>query len=309
MPTLGDVTDLLDEWFPPAHADSWDAVGLVCGDPAADVRRILLAVDPVTAVADEAVADGAQLLVCHHPLFLKGVHGVAATDPKGRIVHRLLSAGCGLFTAHTNADSPAGGVSESLALALGLEHVRPLEADPGPAYDKLVVFAPTDSAERIRSALAEVGAGAIGDYDSCTFTAPGRGSLPAARGCPPDHRRGRPGRGGRGGADRDGLPTTPARRCRRRDGGRPPLRGGGVRRGAAGPARRAGSGLGTDRPARVTDDAGGLRGPGLGRAQRDGPRGAGRRRPRPAGRDRRAVRRRRGLPARPGAGRPGSTST
>ena len=131
MPTLGDVTDLLEQWFPAANADSWDAVGLVCGDPAADVRRILLAVDPVTAVADEAVADGAQLLVCHHPLFLKGVHGVAATDPKGRIVHRLLAAGCGLFTAHTNADSPAGGVSESLALALGLEHVRPLEADPG----------------------------------------------------------------------------------------------------------------------------------------------------------------------------------
>ena len=76
------------------------------------------------------------------------MHGVAATDPKGRIVHRLLTAGCGLFTAHTNADSPAGGVSESLALALGLEHVRPLEADPGPAYDKIVVFAPADSAER-----------------------------------------------------------------------------------------------------------------------------------------------------------------
>ena len=175
MPTLGDVTDLLEQWFPAANADSWDAVGLVCGDPAADVRRILLAVDPVTAVADEAVADGAQLLVCHHPLFLKGVHGVAATDPKGRIVHRLLAAGCGLFTAHTNADSPAGGVSESLALALGLEHVRPLEADPGPAYDKIVVFAPADSAEAIRAALAEAGAGAIGDYDSCTFTAPGEG--------------------------------------------------------------------------------------------------------------------------------------
>ncbi len=185
MPTLGDVTDLLDEWFPPAHADSWDAVGLVCGDPATDVRRILLAVDPVTAVADEAVADGAQLLVCHHPLFLKGVHGVAATEPKGRIVHRLLSAGCGLFTAHTNADSPAGGVSESLALALGLEHVRPLEADPGPSYDKIVVFAPTDSAERIRFALAEVGAGAIGDYDSCTFTTPGQGRFRPLEGANP----------------------------------------------------------------------------------------------------------------------------
>src|SRR5438045_3287086 len=121
MPTLGDITALLDEWYPPQHADSWDAVGLVLGDPAVDVRRILLAVDPVAAVADEAVADDSDLLICHHPLFLKGVHGVAATDPKGRLAHRLLADGCALFTAHTNADSPAGGVSESLARVLGLE--------------------------------------------------------------------------------------------------------------------------------------------------------------------------------------------
>ena len=94
MPTLGDITALLDQWFPPQHADDWDAVGLVCGDPSIEVSRILLAVDPVTVVADEAIELGAQLVVTHHPLFLKGVHGVAATDPKGRIVHRLLTSGC-----------------------------------------------------------------------------------------------------------------------------------------------------------------------------------------------------------------------
>jgi dinuclear metal center YbgI/SA1388 family protein len=175
MPTLGDLTALLDEWFPPAHADSWDAVGLVCGDPATEVDRVLLAVDPVARVVEEAVLDGAQLLVTHHPLFLKGVHGVAATTPKGRVVHRLMSSGCALFTAHTNADSPAGGVSESLALALGLEEVRPLQADPMPPLDKIVVFAPVEAAEQVRAALAEAGAGAIGDYDSCTFTSTGEG--------------------------------------------------------------------------------------------------------------------------------------
>ena len=185
MPTLGDVTALLDEWFPPQHADDWDAVGLVCGDPDSDVRRILLAVDPVTAVAEEAVAFGAQLVVCHHPLFLKGVHGFAPTDPKGRVVHRLLSAGCGLFTAHTNADSPVGGVSESLALALGLQDLRPLEADAAPALDKIVVFAPVDAAEKVRAALATAGAGAIGDYDGCTFTSAGEGRFRPLSGAAP----------------------------------------------------------------------------------------------------------------------------
>ena len=175
MPTLREITALLDEWFPPQHADDWDAVGLVLGDPAVDVRRILLAVDPVAAVAEETVVHDTDLLVCHHPLFLKGVHGIAATDPKGRLAHGLLTNGCALFTAHTNADSPAGGVSESLALALGLEDVRPLEADPAPALDKIVVFTPVDSAERVRAALADAGAGRIGDYDQASFSTPGEG--------------------------------------------------------------------------------------------------------------------------------------
>ena len=230
---------------------AWSAV-----TPAADVRRILLAVDPVTAVADEAVADGAQLLVCHHPLFLKGVHGVAATDPKGRIVHRLLAAGCGLFTAHTNADSPAGGVSESLALALGLEHVRPLEADPGPAYDKIVVFAPADSAEAIRAALAEAGAGAIGDYDSCTFTAAGEGRFRPLDGAQPAI-----GEVGRVEVvDEVRIETVCPRHLRDEVVAAMvaahPYEEAAYDVVAAGPARRARSGLGPDRPARLPDDAG-----------------------------------------------------
>jgi dinuclear metal center YbgI/SA1388 family protein len=185
MPTLGDITALLDEWFPPQHADDWDAVGLVLGDPAHDVRRILLAVDPVTTVADEAILMDADLLITHHPLFLQGVHGFAATDPKGRLAHRLTTNGCALFAAHTNADSPAGGVSESIALALGLEDVRPLEADPVQPMDKIVVFVPLGAADRIRGALADVGAGRLGDYDRATFTSPGEGRFRPLEGARP----------------------------------------------------------------------------------------------------------------------------
>jgi dinuclear metal center YbgI/SA1388 family protein len=172
---LQDVLALLDRWYPPHLADSWDAVGLVCGDPAAEVRRVLLAVDPVQAVADEAVEYDADLVVVHHPLFLKGVHGVAATTPKGRVVHQLLSHGCALFAAHTNADAPVGGVSESMAMALGLEDVTPLEPDPQQPLVKLVVFAPADAADHLRQALADAGAGRIGDYDSASFSSVGTG--------------------------------------------------------------------------------------------------------------------------------------
>ena len=185
MPALGDVVALLERWYPPERAEDWDAVGLVCGDPEDDVRRILLAVDPVLAVADEAVATGAQLVITHHPLFLRGVHGVAATTPKGRVVHRLVTHGCGLLAAHTNADAPAGGVSESMAFALGLRDVIPLLAEPVQEHDKLVVFAPVADAERIREAITGAGAGSIGDYDSATFTSVGEGRFRPLPGADP----------------------------------------------------------------------------------------------------------------------------
>ena len=184
MPSLQDVVALVHEWYPPGAAADWDRVGLTVGDPAADVRRIVLAVDPVRAVVDEAVRDGADLLLTHHPLLLRGVSGVAATTPKGRVVHDLVRAGCGLLAAHTNADAPAGGVSESLALALGLADVRPLVADRVAPRARLTTYVPAPDAEAVRQALARAGAGAIGDYDSASFSSVGEGRfrpLPGAR--------------------------------------------------------------------------------------------------------------------------------
>ncbi|MET0449922.1 MAG: Nif3-like dinuclear metal center hexameric protein [Aeromicrobium sp.] len=129
MTTLRDVVAVLDRLYDPRWADDWDAVGTVAGDPDAAVSKVLLAVDPVQAVVDEAVEWGADLLVVHHPLWLKGVTSVAAGSPKGRIVHTLISRGIALHTCHTNADCPPLGVSESMAFALGLTDVRPLETD------------------------------------------------------------------------------------------------------------------------------------------------------------------------------------
>lgn len=175
MATVGDVIALLEDWYPPYRADDWDRVGLVCGDPAEPVERIVLAVDPVQAVTQQAVATNSDLLVVHHPLYLRGTSSVAATDPKGRVVHDLIRNGCALYAAHTNADAPRWGVSDSLALALGLEDVVPLEADPVEPMDKLVVFVPTEAAEVVRRAITDAGAGAIGDYAECTFTSAGEG--------------------------------------------------------------------------------------------------------------------------------------
>jgi dinuclear metal center YbgI/SA1388 family protein len=182
--SLRDVTGLLDGWYDPAWAEPWDAVGLVCGDPDAEVRRILLAVDPAPAVVEEAVAWGADLVLTHHPLLLTGVHSVAATTPKGRVVHDLLRAGSALFAAHTNADVPADGVNEALARAVGIVDPEVVLAERQ-GTDKIVTYVPVADAERVREAMTAAGAGRIGDYDSATFSTTGEGRFRPGEGANP----------------------------------------------------------------------------------------------------------------------------
>jgi dinuclear metal center YbgI/SA1388 family protein len=185
VPLLSEVVGVLHRWYPPETADSQDAVGLVAGDPEARVGKILLAVDPTIEVAREAAEWGADLLVVHHPLFLRPVHGVARTTPKGRTLGVLTDAGCALLTAHTNADRAGGGVSEALAAALGLTDLAAILPAAPEVLDKLTVFVPSEAADTVRAALAEAGAGRIGDYDSASFSTSGQGRFRPLEGANP----------------------------------------------------------------------------------------------------------------------------
>jgi dinuclear metal center YbgI/SA1388 family protein len=163
---LREVLAALNARYDPALAESWDAVGLVCGDPDQSVRRVVFAVDPIGAVVDDVLAAGAELLVTHHPLLLTPVHGVPADDPKGRLVHRLIRGNAGLFVAHTNADRAADhGVNDALAGVLGLRDAVPLE--------------PTDDDPR-------AGLGRVGDLEQAMslreFAARAAAALPATVG-------------------------------------------------------------------------------------------------------------------------------
>jgi dinuclear metal center YbgI/SA1388 family protein len=133
VPTVTDVAAVIEERYPPAWAEDWDRVGLVLGEPEALVRRILCVVDCVPETVEEAVSVGAQMIVAHHPLLLRGVSSVAPTTYKGRLVHRLIRAGIALYTAHTNADVANPGVSDALAARLGLVDLRPLRPASGVA--------------------------------------------------------------------------------------------------------------------------------------------------------------------------------
>ncbi|GAA4788605.1 Nif3-like dinuclear metal center hexameric protein [Streptomyces ziwulingensis] len=131
MPRLSEVIAALENLWPAERAESWDAVGTVVGDPEQEVSRVLFAVDPVQGIVDEAVKLGADLLVTHHPLYLRGTTTVAASTVKGRVVHTLIKHDIALHVAHTNADSADPGVSDALAGALDLRVTGPLVPDPG----------------------------------------------------------------------------------------------------------------------------------------------------------------------------------
>ncbi len=176
--SVADVVAALEAAYPPAMAADWDAVGLVCGDPTDAVGAVLVAVDPVPETVEEAVREGAQLLVTHHPLLLRGVHGVGADTPKGALLHRLIRSGTALYTAHTNADAADPGVSDALATAIGVDVTGPLVATPGTALDKIVTFIPVGPAiTTVRDALSTAGAGRIGDYSHCAFASAGTGQF------------------------------------------------------------------------------------------------------------------------------------
>ncbi len=125
-PTLDEVLEVVERLYPPSTAQSWDRVGLVTGDLRQPVRRVHLAVDPTLAVIEEARALGADLLLTHHPLLLRGVHSVATTSAKGASVTHLVVGDVALYVAHTNADVAADGVCEALAEACGLATTQPL---------------------------------------------------------------------------------------------------------------------------------------------------------------------------------------
>lgn len=131
--TLADVNAVIERLWPLTGAEEWDAPGLLCGDPASKIASILLAVDAVSDTVDEAIATGADLLLAHHPLLLRGVTSVSENRYKGALLSRLIRADCALVAAHTNADIVADGTSAVLANRLALRDIRPLV--PGATAD------------------------------------------------------------------------------------------------------------------------------------------------------------------------------
>ncbi len=184
QPTIRDVAEALEAWAPPGSAQDYDNVGLQVGDAARRISRAVIALDCTPAVVDEAEAAGAELVVTHHPLIFRPLRSVTAGSLVSGLALRLAEKRIALYAIHTNLDAASGGVSFALAEQLGLEDVGFLDGAEESLY-KLATFVPEKDFEAVRAALAEAGAGRIGDYEACAFAMEGTGFFRPGTGADP----------------------------------------------------------------------------------------------------------------------------
>jgi dinuclear metal center YbgI/SA1388 family protein len=183
--TVAEVVRWLEEFAPPTLAEPWDNVGLLLGDPDAEVDRVMTCLTVTRTSADEAVAEQAGLIVSHHPILFRGAKRVRPDLPETAPVWTLARAGIAVASPHTAFDGTAGGINDGLCHRLGLLDVAPLRPATSPASYKVVVFTPESDREAVLEAAFEAGAGRIGEYNECSFAIPGRGTFFGTEGTDP----------------------------------------------------------------------------------------------------------------------------
>lgn len=180
-----DIVCDLEEIAPPGLADDGDKIGLQVGDPDATVTKILVALDPAPATIEHAIDEDAELIVCHHPLIYSPLLTLASGEPTRDSIIKLITAGTALYVMHTNYDAVAGGVNDVLARRLGVNVTGILTTRRRERKFKVVVFTPEEAVSEVRDAMAEAGAGVIGNYTRCSFRAQGAGTFIPISGAQP----------------------------------------------------------------------------------------------------------------------------
>ncbi len=173
---LNQILPILDAVAPASWAQSWDNVGLQLGDPDAGIRKILICLDIVPSVINEAAESGAQLIISHHPLFFKPLSRLNFRSSTANLIRRLIKAELNVYTAHTNLDAAPDGVNDVLADIIGLDNKEVLSSQKEELY-KVVVFVPEEDALRVYDAMTRAGAGNIGSYSHCSFWQKGIGTF------------------------------------------------------------------------------------------------------------------------------------
>lgn len=181
---IRNIVQYLESVAPPSLQESYDNAGLLTGDPDWECTGLICTLDTLEAVVDEAVENGCNLIVSHHPVIFKGLKKINGKNYVERTIIKAIKNDIAIYAVHTNLDNIADGVNRRIADKLLLVNQKILL----PKEDmliKLFTFAPSEQAEKVRSAMFEAGAGYIGNYSQCSFNALGTGTYKPMQGSDP----------------------------------------------------------------------------------------------------------------------------
>ena len=183
---LREIIRLLEDWAPPVLQESYDNSGLIVGDRDQVVDKVLVSLDCTEEIVAEAEAEGAGLIVAHHPIVFRGLKSFTGASYVERVVMRAIKSGISIYAIHTNLDNVFSGVNYELATALGCDVSSLKILKPKPELlAAITVFCPEEHAESVKIAMHSAGAGAIGDYDMCSFSGDGDGAFRPLEGAQP----------------------------------------------------------------------------------------------------------------------------
>lgn len=183
--TNKDIFSLMEEWAPKHLAYEWDNVGMQVGSHNRPVKKIMVTLDVMESVVDEAISEQVDLIIAHHPLLFKPIKRLNIDQSKGRILQKLLQHNITVYAAHTNLDIADGGVNDLLLDALDIKQRQILiKTYEEPLY-KLAVYVPATHQKQVMDALSLKGVGHIGNYSHCTFQTKGQGTFMPLEGTNP----------------------------------------------------------------------------------------------------------------------------
>jgi len=174
---LFELIEAIEKVASPALQEDYDNSGLLVGSPQSDVKKALLTLDTTEAVVEEAVAEGCDLIITHHPIIFKGLKRLNGSDYVERVVLAAIKNNIAIYACHTNLDNVLKqGVNSKIASKLGLRDtqiLRPMHSE----LIKMTVFTPHTHADAVRESLFAGGAGNVGNYDECSFNLHGQGTF------------------------------------------------------------------------------------------------------------------------------------
>lgn len=171
------VIQFVEQLAPKALAMEGDKIGLHVGTLQKQVKKVMVALDVLEPVVDEAIEQGVDLIVAHHAVIYRPLKHLRTDLPSGRLYEKLLKHDIAVYTAHTNLDVAVGGINDWLAEAIGLTDVDVLDVSYQDAWKKLVVYVPESHRDAVFQAVSEAGAGWVGNYSHCSFQVAGTGTF------------------------------------------------------------------------------------------------------------------------------------